>query len=127
MPRENIWNSLTLHMPLVWPGGLDRPQTPQLPWFEAEDLCRYGNRLEAEGGRKRIRQNLVLGSGVSGENLSCGPGCGNLFEGKYLLSRWDLPLDHAVDPVARTIARQICLLRFDAERGADGNAVRRGA
>ena len=42
MPRENIWNSLTLHMPLsgwaVWIGS----QTPHLPWFEAEDLCRDG-------------------------------------------------------------------------------------
>ena len=102
-----------------WPGGLDRPQTPQLPWFEAEDLCRDGNRLEAEGGRKRIRQHLVLSPGVRGENLSCGPGGGNLFEGKYLLSRRDFPLDHAVDPVARTVARQICFLRFDAERRAD--------
>ena len=66
-------------------------------------------------GLKYVGEHLAFRRSIPGNDLSSGPGLGNLVEGEYLLAGRDRLLDHTVYSVSETVALQIVVLGLEPE------------
>ena len=99
---------------------LDCPEAPKPPWREVKIERTLGTKAGDHGGPKDVGERFILSRVVPDEDLASGPGFGNLIEGEDLFAGRDFALDQTVDEVAGAPAREVGLLRFDAERRSKG-------